>query len=100
MKMLTIEEAAKFLRIDVQTAYRYAREAKIPAIRVGRNWRVLQETLEAWLKEKAGKDRGAWHRRQVCPSRREDPLLKVMGIIRDGTLTKNIDEVLYGGSKK
>ncbi len=100
MKMLTIEEAAKFLRIDVQTAYRYAREAKIPAIRVGRNWRVLQETLEAWLREKAGKDRGAWRRRPVSPSRREDPLLGVMGIIRDGTLTKNIDGVLYGGSKR
>ncbi len=100
MKMLTIEEAAKFLRIDVQTAYRYAREAKIPAMRVGRNWRVLQETLEAWLKEKAGKDRGAWHRSPAGPSRGDDPLLKVMGIIKDGTLTKNIDEVLYGGSKK
>lgn len=64
MKILTIREAAKALKINEHTAYRYAKEGKIPATRVGRSWRVIEEVLEKWLTEKAGKDIGAWHRKK------------------------------------
>ena len=64
MKILTIREAAKVLKINEHTAYRYAKEGKIPATRVGRSWRVMEEVLEKWLTEKAGKDIGAWHRKK------------------------------------
>ena len=64
MKILTIKEAAKILKINEHTAYRYAKEGKIPAIRVGRNWRVHEDQMEQWLKNKAGKDIGAWHRKK------------------------------------
>lgn len=64
MKILTIREAAKVLKINEHTAYRYAKEGKIPATRVGRSWRVVEEVLEKWLTEKAGKDIGAWHRKK------------------------------------
>lgn len=64
MKLLTIQEVAAILKIDKFTAYRYAKEGTIPAIRVGRNWRFLEEVLEEWLTKKAGKDIGAWHRKK------------------------------------
>ncbi len=64
MKILTIEEAAKILKINKHTAYRYAKEGKLPATRVGRNWRFLEEVLENFLTNKAGKDLGAWHRKK------------------------------------
>ena len=64
MKILTIREAAQVLKINEHTAYRYAKEGKIPATRVGRSWRVMEEVLEKWLTEKAGKDIGAWHRKK------------------------------------
>ena len=64
MKILTIREAAKILKINMHTAYRYSKEGKIPAIRVGRNWRILEEVLEDWLVKKTGKDLGAWHRKK------------------------------------
>ena len=64
MKLLTIQEVASLLRIDKFTVYRYAKEGIIPAIRVGRNWRFLEECLKEWLTQKAGKDIGAWHRKK------------------------------------
>ena len=64
MKLLTIHEVAFFLKINPHTAYRYAKEGRIPAIRVGRNWRFSEKGLEEWLTQKAGKDIGAWHRKK------------------------------------
>ena len=64
MKILTIKEVAKILKINEHTAYRYAKEGRIPATRVGRNWRMIEEIMEDWLTKKAGKDIGAWHRKK------------------------------------
>ena len=64
MKLLTIKEVASILKIDKFTAYRYAQEGTIPAIRIGRNWRFSEEGLEEWLTKKAGKDIGAWPRKK------------------------------------
>lgn len=40
-------------------------------------------------------ERGS-HRRAQKPVPKRDPLLDVIGIIHDGTLTQNLDEDLYG----
>ena len=64
MKVLTIKEVASILRIDKITVYKYAQEGRIPAIRVGSNWRFLEEVLEEWLVQKAGKDIDDWHRKK------------------------------------
>ena len=73
MKILTIKEGASLLKIDKFTAYKYAKEGIIPAIRVGRNWRFSEEVLEEWLTNKAGKDIGAWHRKK--PKKKEKILI-------------------------
>lgn len=64
MKILTIKEVAKVLRIDMFTAYRYAQEGKIPAVRLGRNWKIDEGILEKWLTERSGKTTGAWKRKK------------------------------------
>ena len=65
MKLLKIKEVASILKIDKITTYKYAKDGTIPAIRIGRNWRFLEEVLEEWLTQKAGKDIGAWHRKKA-----------------------------------
>jgi len=50
---LTLEEAAKHLRIGKSTMYRLARGGDLPAHRVGRVWRFDADELDEWLK--AGK---------------------------------------------
>jgi len=47
---LTLEEAAKHLKIDKSTIYRLAREGDLPAHRMGRVWRFDAEELDQWLK--------------------------------------------------
>jgi len=51
---LTLEEAAKHLKIGKSTLYRLAREGELPAHRMGRVWRFDAEELDKWLK--TGKD--------------------------------------------
>ena len=64
MKILTIREVAKILKINHLTAYKYAIEGKIPAIRLGRNWKVHEGVLQKWLIESSGKIHGPWKRRK------------------------------------
>lgn len=49
-ELLTIKEAASYLRMSPLTVYRLASKGKVPAVRVGRHWRVHQDALEAWLR--------------------------------------------------
>jgi len=48
---LTLEEAAKHLKIGKSTIYRLAREGDLPAHRMGRVWRFDAEELDAWVKK-------------------------------------------------
>ena len=48
--LLTAEEAAKHLRVHVKSLYRLAKQGKIPARKVGGQWRFPREVLDEWLK--------------------------------------------------
>lgn len=54
--MLNITEAATFLRLNEQTVRRMAREGRLPARKVGREWRFLQEELDAWIRNSGNFD--------------------------------------------
>lgn len=45
------EEAAKYLGIKYQTILEYARQKKIPHIRIGRRVFFRQEALDVWMNE-------------------------------------------------
>lgn len=47
--MLTSEEARVFLRVNRTTFYQLLREGKLPAIKVGRQWRFRRTALLAWI---------------------------------------------------
>ncbi len=48
-KLLTVEEVAGYLKIDRITLYRMLARKKIPAIRVGGQWRFYRKMIDAWL---------------------------------------------------
>ena len=48
-KVMTSMEAAEFLKMHVKTVCRLAKEGKIPAKKVGSEWRFLRPVLEKWL---------------------------------------------------
>ena len=47
--LLTAEEAASYLRVNVNTLRRYVRERRIRAARLGKGYRIRQEDLDAFL---------------------------------------------------
>lgn len=48
---LTLEEAAKHLKIGKSSLYQLAREGGIPAHKYGRVWRFDVEELDQWMKQ-------------------------------------------------
>jgi excisionase family DNA binding protein len=50
--VLKLEEVAEFLKIHPSTVYRLLRRGKIPAFRMGSDWRFNQESVERWIKER------------------------------------------------
>ncbi len=55
--LMTIEEAAQYLRFHPSTVYRLARLGKLPAVKVGKQWRLDRETLQRWLQANASDGR-------------------------------------------
>jgi len=48
--LMTLEEVAEYLRFHPSTVYRLAREGKLPAVKVGSQWRFHRDALEDWLR--------------------------------------------------
>ena len=46
---LTTEEVIEYLQVNLRTVYRLIKAGKIPAVRVGRQWRFRKGDLDAWL---------------------------------------------------
>jgi excisionase family DNA binding protein len=47
---LTTEEVLDYLHVNVRTIYRLIRAGKIPAVRIGRQWRFRRKDLDVWLR--------------------------------------------------
>ena len=50
-EILTIEEVATYLRLTPQTIYKWAQERKIPAVKLGKEWRFRKSIIDRWLDE-------------------------------------------------
>ena len=49
--ILTLEEVAHYLRLKPQTIYKWAQERRIPAVKLGKEWRFRKSILDRWLNE-------------------------------------------------
>jgi excisionase family DNA binding protein len=46
---LTTEEVLDYLQVNLRTVYRLIKGGKIPAVRVGRQWRFRKTDIDSWL---------------------------------------------------
>ena len=51
-KLLTTKEVAEMLRLRVETVTRKAEQGLVPAIKLDGRWRIPEERLNRWLKDK------------------------------------------------
>ena len=49
VRYLTVAEVAETMRVSRMTVYRLVHAAELPAVRVGRSFRVPQDALDAYL---------------------------------------------------
>lgn len=50
-KIMTLEEVAEYLRVKPQTIYTWAQEKKIPAAKLGKEWRFRKSMIDKWFNE-------------------------------------------------
>lgn len=51
VKFLTVVEVAKTMRVSKMTVYRLIHSGELPAVRVGRSFRVTQEAVQEYLEQ-------------------------------------------------
>jgi excisionase family DNA binding protein len=51
--LLTVAEVARLMRVSNMTVYRLIKSAQLPAIRVGKNYRIRQRDVDTYLSERA-----------------------------------------------
>lgn len=57
-ELLTTKQLQKILKVDRTTIYRMAEAGRIPAIKVGNQWRFSRQQIEAWLWKRNIEDAG------------------------------------------
>jgi PAS domain S-box-containing protein/excisionase family DNA binding protein len=58
-ELLTISEAAEFLRYHSSTLYRLVRQGALPAVKVGKEWRLDRQLLINWVRINSAVDQGS-----------------------------------------
>lgn len=46
--IMTLEEVAAYLKVKPQTLYTWAQEKKIPAAKLGKEWRFKKSLIDEW----------------------------------------------------
>jgi excisionase family DNA binding protein len=49
--VLTIDELAEYLRLQVKSVYRLVKQKKIPGIKIGGSWRFSKSRIIEWIEE-------------------------------------------------
>ncbi len=66
--IMTLEEVAAYLRLKPQTIYTWAQEKKIPAAKLGKEWRFKKSIVDEWflqhIDEKFSDVINAWKEKQ------------------------------------
>ena len=64
-EILTLEEVAAYLRLKPQTIYKWAQEKRIPAAKLGKEWRFRRSVIDRWLDDQMfGEDSQFGHLRK------------------------------------
>ncbi|MBU4343046.1 MAG: helix-turn-helix domain-containing protein [Candidatus Omnitrophica bacterium] len=48
-EVLTVRDVARFLDVHPMTIYKYVKEGKIPAFKIGANWRIRRDSIRKWI---------------------------------------------------
>jgi excisionase family DNA binding protein len=55
--VMKLEEVAEYLKVHSSTIYRLLRDHKIPAFKMGNDWRFNKESIDHWIEEREAEQR-------------------------------------------
>jgi len=50
-EIMTLEEVSTYLKVKPQTIYTWAQEKKIPAAKLGKEWRFKRSIIDEWFNQ-------------------------------------------------
>ncbi len=50
-QIMTLREVAKYLGLHIMTVYKLTREGRVPAAKIGGQWRFKRDVLDGWLED-------------------------------------------------
>jgi len=75
---LTTEEVLEYLQVNLRTVYRLIKAGKIPAVRVGRQWRFRKRDIDAWLDSQRSQSPGVMTPPPVPATTKPSPRILVV----------------------
>jgi excisionase family DNA binding protein len=60
--LLTTDQVARYLKVDKFTVYRLVAQRKLPAFRVGNQWRFKRSVIDGWLKRNSNMNKSRFSR--------------------------------------
>ena len=55
-QIMTLREVAQYLGLHVMTVYKLTREGRVPAAKIGGQWRFKRDVLDEWLEAEMHKN--------------------------------------------
>ncbi|WP_447599194.1 helix-turn-helix domain-containing protein [Nitrospira sp. Nam80] len=52
-ELWTVMETCRYLKITPRTLYRYIQQHRLPAFKLGKEWRIVRSDLEQWVRARA-----------------------------------------------
>ena len=91
--VLTLQQVADYLKVHPNTVYRLARRGKLPAFKIGSDWRFNRESVDRWrlAQERAatGEPRGG----TAALDRSDEMLGVIYSIVGESTLAVRLDDM-------
>ncbi len=96
---LTTEEVLAYLQVNLRTVYRLIKAGKIPAVRVGRQWRFRKRDIDAWLDSQRSRSGSAAAAPPAPPATARQSRMRVLVVddepsIRE-LLTRTLEQAEY-----
>ncbi len=75
---LTTEEVLEYLQVTQRTVYRLIKAGRIPAVRVGRQWRFRKLDVDRWLESQQGRTARGAAPAAIAPTAERRPRILVV----------------------
>ena len=91
---LTTEEVLEYLQVNLRTVYRLIKAGKIPAVRVGRQWRFRKRDIDAWLDSQRSRGAGVPSTPAAAPARQGHDRPRVLVVDDEASIRELLSKTL------